>query len=524
MKSNPFPVTFCIVALLTISVAWLVTARQSISAPKAAAPAVAPKSSTLDTPAAKLGQQLLGAINTGQAEALVEFLDQHLSRDLCNQMTRAKYLHQLRRLQEQSGGLEFKRTFMTDAKMARLLTTSRKQGHPLGVEIVLDPADAGRAVWIGLHQLPGTGPHPSPLPTLAQSTPEQITAIRAHVSEVAKLNQFSGSVLVAHGNDILLNEAWGKVHEGRSESLRPDTLYDTASVGKMFTAVVIAQLVERGKLSYSDTIAKWLPDFPNSKTAGRVTLSQLLTHTGGLGDPFDSPLVAKSDTFKLQSDWFVTFADKPLRFPPGDHHDYSNGGYVVLAAIIEKVTGLRFADYLRKNIFEPAGMSHTGKFKGSEQATVAVPHTHSLMDDPLGIEPRQPKTNRAKPQDGCGMGGWTTTTEDLFQFGRALKSGRLISADSVELLTTGKVPVLPGASAFYGYGFYDVPLGGNRLVGHSGGGGDCGVGADLELLWKSDFTVVILGNHDLPETTTLMHALATFLARQNEKGAFAATR
>jgi CubicO group peptidase (beta-lactamase class C family) len=293
--------------------------------------------------------------------------------------------------------------------------------------------------------------------------------------------------------------------------------YGTASVGKMFTAVAIAQLHQAGKLDYSDPIARHLPNYPNKEAARKIQIHHLLEHSAGLGDPFDSPKLANSKNYKRQSDWFETFAEKPLAFEPGDHHEYSNGGYIVLAAIVEELSGLGFKDYVKKYIFEPAGMHSTGASTACDTLPVSVPHAVTVVDDPLGMKGPQPKTVEARPEDGVGMGGWTSTTEDLFHFARALRTNKLLDPSHTRDVTTGKISFLPPPmNVKYCYGFYEMPIGDERMIGHSGGGGDLGIGAEVEILWKSEYTIVLLSNIGLEEARRTTHEIARFLVYQSE--------
>jgi D-alanyl-D-alanine carboxypeptidase len=285
----------------------------------------------------------------------------------------------------------------------------------------------------------------------------------------------------------------------------------------MFTAVAIAQLRDAQKLQYSDTIAQHLPEFPNREAARKIQIHHLLEHTSGLGDPFDSPKMANSKNYKRQSDWFETFADKPLAFEPGARHEYSNGGYIVLAAIVEKLSGQAFPEYLKEKVFKPAGMRHTGSSTSSENLPVSVPHAITIAEDPLGLKGFQPKASEKQAKDGVGMGGWTSTTRDLFNFARALRTSKLLPTLSVDEITTGKVSVFPPPmDVKYGYGFYEMPMKGDRMVGHSGGGGDLGMGAEVEMLWKSGYTIIVLSNHGLDEARYITHTVARFLASQEQ--------
>lgn len=462
-----------------------------------------------------IGQKLLDAVNSDQPGAIERFVQEHIVPEPGRQMTREKFRALLAKLQSQSGDLAVERIFMADDRNLRLLVSSAKASRKVGLEIVLPSSDSTQASWFWVHHFPGK--HPSAMPKEPLDQRGQIEAIKKFLDESASLGVHSGAVLVARGDTILLDQAWGFAH---STTKIPNTTamqFGTASVGKMFTGVAIAQLKQAGKLDYNDTIAKHLPDYPNKEVAQKVRVQHLLAHTGGLGDPFDSPKLANSKDYKRHSDWFETFAHKPLAFEPGARHEYSNGGYIVLAAIVEKLSGLSFTEYLRKNVFDPAGMRNTGLTTASEKLPVSVPHAVTILEDPLGIHGPQPKAAEKIGEDGVGMGGWTSTTHDLFKFARALRSNKLLNEANTREITTGKVSFIPPPmDVKYCYGFYEMPVYGDRMVGHSGGGGDFGMGAEVEILWNYDYTVVLLSNQGLEEARFTTHTIARFLASQKQ--------
>ena len=155
-------------------------------------------------------------------------------------------------------------------------------------------------------------------------------------------------------------------------------------MGKMFTSVAIAQLVSQGKLSWDDTLAKVLPSYPNRDAAKRITIRQLLTHTAGVPDPFLSPRYGHGKEYATHEAMLPDFADAPLTANAGKSFDYSNGNFAVLAAIVERLSGLSYEDYLKRNVWGPAGMTLP-----SEKA--AVGYARFTEFDPLGIEARRPR-------------------------------------------------------------------------------------------------------------------------------------
>ena len=482
----------------------------SVSLSSAAPAPVLPES-----PPGRIAEKLLAAVNGSDPSATDQFIADYIVEEPWNRMTPEKYRSLLARLREQSGDLRVERIMMADDRNLRLMVASAKAGKKVGLEIVLPRKESARAgLWV--HHFPAKPP--SALPKQIMDEPAQVAAVEKHLDECARAGIHSGAVLLAKGDTVLLHKAWGLAHSISNAPNLTNMAYGTASVGKMFTAVAIAQLHQAHKIEYTDTVAQHLPDYPNKEVAQKVQVRHLLAHTGGLGDPFDSPKLANSKNYKQQADYFETFAEKPPAFEPGARHEYSNGGYIVLAAIVEKISGLRFAEYVRKNIFEPAAMRVTGLTTASRTLPVSVPHAVTVLDDPLGLKGPQPKFTAKGLQDGAGMGGWTSTTDDLFKFARALRTDKLLDATHTADITSGKVAFIPPPmDVKYCYGFYEMPIGQDRMVGHSGGGGDSGVGAEVEMLWNSQHTIVVLSNRGLEEARRTAHDIARFLVFQHEQ-------
>ena len=468
------------------------------------------------TSGGELARQFVSAINSLNEQPVRDFVAQHVPAATGHSMTPEKWEQMMLKLQKQSSGLELKKVMGSSETSATLLLESYRGAYQLGVEIRCDKTDSKRAAGLELHPMPSANAkRPKALPKekiVESSFPE---VIAQHVDETVALDLFSGVILVAKEDRVLLHKAWGMANKDANLTNRVDTRFGSASVGKMFTAVAIAQLVDQGKMTFEDTIGSVLPDYPNREAASSVTIHHLLTHSGGVADPFESPEFKSGFKAVRQSDWFPLFAMKPLQFKPGARHDYSNGGYVVLAAIIEKLSGQSFADYLCEHVFRPAQMTGTGCLaKQNEATTIAAPHRRRMLDDPLGIEPRRVNATSEFNHAAAGMGGWQTTTEDLFRFARAVRTSGLLSAATTAKVTTGKVSVF-GNRVKYGYGFYDIEAKGDRMVGHSGGGGDLAVAGEVEMLWDSGYTVVILSNYDLEETRRLALDILRFLRGQH---------
>jgi D-alanyl-D-alanine carboxypeptidase len=259
-------------------------------------------------------------------------------------------------------------------------------------------------------------------------------------------------------------------------------------MNKMFTAVATLQLVEAGKLALDDPIGKYLPDYPNKDVASKVTVRHLLTHTGGTGDIFGPDFEKSRLKLREHSDYLKLYGSRGLTHEPGAEHRYSNYGFVLLGALIEKVTGLSYYDYVRSRIFQPSGMS----FTASLAETDAVPNrsTGYMKDNGKWV----PNTDTL-PWRGTAAGGGYSTAGDLLRFAQALESGKLISKASLAAATTPY-------KEQYGYGFGIQEEGRLRSYGH--GGGAPGMNGELRIFPQLGYVVISLSNLDPPAATRLV--------------------
>jgi CubicO group peptidase (beta-lactamase class C family) len=261
---------------------------------------------------------------------------------------------------------------------------------------------------------------------------------------------------------------------------------------KMFTAIAVLQLVEQGELSLDDRIVDVLPDYANSQVADQVTVHQLLMHTSGLGNYFDSALYEDvHDQIRGLADYALLFMDEPLLFEPGAQFAYSNSGFIVLGLIIQEVTGQDYYDYVRENIFEPAGMINTAAYE-LDAGTPNLALGYTWLDFE-GNETDELKDNLfVMPMRGGSAGGGFSTAEDLLKFGNALLDHQFLNPDSTELLMEGKVQL--GENVQYAYGFFDRLYGDQRIVGH--GGGFPGICSALGMYLDTGYTLIVLSNSD----------------------------
>ena len=363
---------------------------------------------------------------------------------------------------------------------------------------------------------PAATPAPSAVMSAADDA-ELIKALSAYLEDAAANDRFSGTVLIAKNGDPLFKKAYGFANKDKSIPNSVDTKFDLGSMNKMFTAVAIAQLVERGKLSFTDTVGKVLPDYPNKSVAEKVTVHHLLTHTSGMGSYFNEKFRANLGNLRKVSDYLPLFANDPLAFEPGTKWQYSNSGFTVLGAIIEKVSGQSYFDYVKENIFKPAGMVNTDSFeRDKETPNLAIGYTKAGPDG----RPDPAATRRAnstmRPAKGSPAGGGYSTVDDLLKFSIALRDHKLLSKKSTELITTGKVE-MGGSGRKYGYGFGEDFSSGRRIIGHNGGGP--GIGANFDMLTDTGYTVVVLGNYDPPAMMPVVMKIRELLPSEVRAGA-----
>ncbi len=184
-------------------------------------------------------------------------------------------------------------------------------------------------------------------------------AIDSFVSSHVSTDAFSGVVLVANRSGIVYERVAGMSDRERGTPMNVGTKLQIASTTKLFTQIAIRQLEQSGKLSLGDTVGKFLPDYPNAVVRSRVTIEQLLRHRSGIGSFWNARFMARRAKVRTVTDYMELFQYDSLLFEPGTGEAYSNGGFVVLGAIIERVSDQSYHDYVHDHVFLPAGMSET---------------------------------------------------------------------------------------------------------------------------------------------------------------------
>lgn len=353
----------------------------------------------------------------------------------------------------------------------------------------------------------------SPLPASADAAPSHaaqvdrvaLTTALERQLDAAHAKGFSGSVLVADGDDVLFERQYGIADPASGTPVTSDTRFNLASTGKMFTAVAVLQLVQAGRLDLDAPVGQYLPDWPVHAVRERVTLRQLLTHTSGLGSFWGDAFQARRATLRRLDDYRPLLATEPA-FGPGSAWAYSNAGFQLLGLVVEAASGQSYYDYVGTHVFAPAGMRDTGFFDMDGVATrVAQPRIGGTGADRDRVLPMP------EPRGGAAGGGYSTP-RDLLRFHRALTRGMLLDAKHLALLLA---PVeLPAGTRAppHGLGLLRYAVGDDVGYGHPGGAAS--VGVDFRALRDAGWAVVVMSNSGEPRTMPLSGALLSTIAAQ----------
>lgn len=305
-----------------------------------------------------------------------------------------------------------------------------------------------------------------------------------YLTRRAKNDEFSGVVLIAQGDTILLEKGYGFADVKQKIPNTADTRFQLASVSKTLTATSVMKLVEQGKLDLQAPISKYLDGTP--PIWQNITLEQLLSHTSGIPDYFTFDEF--DGVLNLTPDGIIAVAKKyPLSFDPGTDFEYSNTGFVMLGKIIENVTGMSYGDYMRQTIFDPLGMTATGRADKNTPLAVG----YSSYQEPAKT---YPITNE------LGDGDFLSTADDMYRFDRALYGDKLLSAASREKMFTSI------GDNHYGFGWEVDTWQGKHVLSHTGGIN--GFATEFMRFPDDDTVIIILSNLENFDAAQAAWALA----------------
>ena len=321
---------------------------------------------------------------------------------------------------------------------------------------------------------------PSAAPVPAAAAPKRsirVADVDAFVAPYIRHHAFSGVVLVAHGDRVLVQKAYGMANYEHAVPNTVNTRFAIASITKRFTNVILRRLIDEKKLSMDEPLSKWVPDFPSAE---KITVAHLQGHRSGIRDP--QKLRGRVRLNLTTAETVQELKSQPLGSVPGETYSYTTANYAVLAHILERVTGRSYTELVRTMVCAPAGMKDSGELSN---ATVVARLASGYMPDPLsdGVAACGPEDASWK----SGGGSSYATALDLHRFHRALFGGKLMAAKAEEIFTLSKVL-------------------GRRALRSSGSFG--GANAHAVYFPDDDVSVVVLSNNYGQVTGPIAEALA----------------
>lgn len=310
-----------------------------------------------------------------------------------------------------------------------------------------------------LLQVPGTFAQTAQAPVVAIVDHEIAARLDTAIAKHYPANQPGAAVIVVKNGTTIFRKAYGLADIAKERPLTPDMSLRLGSITKQFTATAILMLADQGKLAVSDDIRKFLPDYPTDNKT--ITIEHLLTHTSGIVSYSGMhDFVARSKTEMSVREMIDYFKDQPKEFDAGKRWSYSNSGYFLLGAIIEKISGLTYADFLTQSIFTPLGMNDTA-YEGRERTSVR--HIEGYSRGKKGFAP-SPALSMSQPY---AAGALVSTVDDLARWDAAISSGKLLKESSWNKAFT-PYTLNDGTVTKYGYGWEIGKLFGLKIISHSG--------------------------------------------------------
>jgi len=377
---------------------------------------------------------------------------------------------------------------------------------PVDGRIVLDPASgidpssptvAAAATACAKYAPPGSSPGGAG----AAAAPETWPAFAASLRAAAAAGRFSGAVLVARNGGAVLDAGYGFADRATRAANTAGTRFCIASIGKLFTAVAIGQLAEQGRLAFDAPVGDYLTGLPAA--IADVTIAELLDMTAGLGDT----VLGRANPPRTLDGMVALIARERLQFTPGAKFSYSNDDYILLGAVVQRLSGESYAGYLRQHILGPAGMAHTGYAVYVPAQVPGMAHGYA--------QPGSGLTDiSGRPQIANPSGGAYSTTGDLLKFAEALVGHRLLTpAMTATILAPRVSSPQPGGPAVdeYTYGFAYQQIDGVTFVGHNGG--TPGYEGQLDIYPRTGYVAIVLANQDNTMIPVIQETEAILTAR-----------
>lgn len=401
-------------------------------------------------------------------------------------------------LQRRSQGLEFLRVTTVENDRVVAVVRNKLTGDEQSLSVRVEPQAP--------HRITGIPNSPPPVTARAvQSEQAELREIGSYLERLSGADVFSGAVIIARGGTPVFSHAYGYADRQKKVPNTLSTPFLMASTNKLFTGLAIGRLVDQGKLSYDDPLAKFLPDFPDSESAKRIKIKHLLSHTSGLQHGYTRAYYNSLDNMRTVRAILDTFERKPIKFEPGTSWAYSNLGFTLLGRIIEIVSGEDYYDYMGKNVFAPAGIESASfpvlPQNGLAVVPMAYPYEVEFNGERLGYVNKLGAHFRRGGPACCSV----VSALDLMKLANALPMGRVVKPETFRLHSSPK-PEL--GATMYGYGFETTRYK-RALTGHSGNAfGQC---TEFGELRDTPYTLIVLSNVGMNDCTAVTEKILQVL-------------
>lgn len=429
------------------------------------------------------------ALSTGNPAIYETAAQQHFVPAMLARRTPEQSAEMVKSMYEEFGALQVE---TIDAAAESLTIVARgKGGKKIRFAFVFDGTPAAKIKSLSIEAV-GPGEEGAvklaPLPLKAGlSEPDFSRTLDDWFAPYVRTDAFAGVVLVARDGKTVFLRAYGPADRERKQPANEDTAYNIASIGKKFTHVAVAKLIQDGKLKPTTRLGDVIPEYPNTISRA-ATVDQLLNMKGGIAD-FFGPDFDKADKAKLNSNhaYFEYVSKLPPRFAPGAQREYCNGCYVVLGEMVERIAREKFENFVQRTVFAPAGITRSGYFNSAMlPANTAI--TYGRVRGPNA--PYE-NTRPFHGVTGSGAGGVYSTAKDLLAFDNALRANRLLNAEMTAWVLRG------------------TPTQGRNETPMGIAGGAPGTNAILES--GGPWTVAITANVDPPLPEAMGQAIASAL-------------
>ncbi len=476
--------------LVSLALAGALFISGAVAAPVAAQAPYRDESKIPDTPACKRALEVIALVNAGNAEKMREYILANFAPQFRDMAPMEEHLSVYESVRSQSDGYDIHSARIYDpprpAVNATIIVRNRltEGWEAFVVDVEEAPPHRIASLRVASARTPTDVEPEKPL-----ADAEVAKELDAYIDRLVARDAFSGTVLLAKNGKPFFTKAAGIANRDFMVPNKLDTKFNTGSMFKMLTALAVCQLAEAGKLSLDDRIGKYLDtSWLVQPILDAVTIEQLLTHTSGLGSYFNETYDRSSRLlFRKVEDYKPLVIGDTLAFEPGTQWSYSNTGFLLLGAIVEKASGEDYFNYIRGHVTGPAGMKNTDCYEldlvnpnlavgyNREGGSNGVVYRNNIFQHVLR---------------GGPAGGGYTTVEDLLAFDVALRSGKLVSKEMLEKMWSAH-PDKNSPRYGYGFGIYQSPIG--RAVGHNGG--FAGISADFVMFLDAGYTVAVLSNY-----------------------------